>query len=136
MRIVTCASKHYGSLVIKFSAVDGSATSAIAPQEITSLQHEAINNSVNDAAFVASWLAVIAFVLTSAKLTEVFCRSVIKLVHSKIEEDTMQLTEELHPCTVPSGFDPEVHRRLQRRRRRLGSAFLTSVSKTVLHESL
>ena len=60
-------------LVLKFLAVYGLATSSIAFGEITTLNHELLNNAVEARAFVGEWFARFAdALLPSAKSSEVF----------------------------------------------------------------
>jgi hypothetical protein len=59
-------------LIVKLLAIDTLASRSIAGSEITTLDHELLDDSVESAALVVKWLAGLAYtLLTSAESTEV-----------------------------------------------------------------
>ena len=61
-------------LVLKLGAIDGLAASAIASSKVTTLNHELLDHTVEDAALVVQWLAGLAnALLARAQGAEVLC---------------------------------------------------------------
>jgi hypothetical protein len=91
---------NFEVLISEFVAIDGKATSTISSSEITTLGHEAINDSVDGTALVV----VFVFVVTTAQGSEVFCRfgSVICIKLNQILVLENKLTsKEIWPMYCP-----------------------------------
>jgi hypothetical protein len=94
---------NWETFIIEFGSVDGFTTSSVSNGEVTTLDHELWDDSVEWASLVAKVFSRSAFSLfTSAKSTEVFA-SLWEFVIVKLENDTACWSSA--DCNIKVAFD-------------------------------